>query len=213
MKKIIYIALSALTMICNMSHAAAAGDAGFLENMPHIAGAALGSFESEEKQFANLITVGTLEEVIQQDGHGYKDFVRGQLGARASDRDVVIMRRLVHLDDPAAGVAEPYAVILGQATGLLAGIDGMTPQETDLWAYLYALIQFNKGWVLPQMADDHSLVAEPEVIAHAGGNIVHAGGPMDYVRPVVGKVDFDGTMAVLNAKIDAYRIVKELPAL
>jgi hypothetical protein len=216
MKKFIYMALSALMMIGNMSHAAAAGGAGFLEGMPRmdfsrwtIGPADIG----EEIRFGNLVMLGKVEEGLAQGDQQYKDFLKEGLGARASARDVAIMRQLVHLGNPAADVADPYAAILAQATDLLGGIGGMTPQETDLWAYLYALIQFNKGWVLPQMADDHSLVAEPEVIAHAGGNIVHAGGPMDYVRPVVGKVDFDGTMAVLNAKIDAYRIVKELPAL
>jgi hypothetical protein len=206
MKKTIYVALGALTILTNLANAA-----GFLATLPRMD--TIPAFHMQMMPMNNLAMLGKLEEGIQQDqAGGYAQFLRGLVAGSATARDISIVRKLAHLNDPAAGVADPYGQILAQAQGLLAVIPGITPEETDVWTHFYSLCVLNKGWRLPQMAGDHSHMGPGEVIPHAGGNIIVPAGPVDYHINGL-KVDFDTTMADFHQKLNSYRATAGLPAL
>ena len=200
MKKIIYMALGALTMLTNLANAA-----GFLSGVPHIE-----DFTAFHAQVMPICQLEKLAKVQEGMIHGEDPSVlRNQLPAIVNDRDVLIMQRLVHLVEPAAaGAADLYGQILGQAAALLADIPGINPAETDLWAYFYSIVILQKCWSKAQMPDDHSHV----VPDHLVNNHFVSGWPEEIVINGV-RMDFDVTMLDLTAKNNAWRASVGLPPL
>jgi hypothetical protein len=178
MKKTVYMALGALAILTNLGNAASVDpDRGFLVKMPRMTTTYV--FNDEMMGMEKLTVVGRNIEAGQIE---QATLFRSMLGERITDRDVQIAQRLTHLNEPAGDVADPNGQILAQTTTLLADIDGITPEETAVWARFYALCIFWVGWSAPE------------------------DGAQNYYMPRQGGArNFDRTMADFHGILDAYR--------
>ena len=210
MKKTIYIALGALTILTNLANAASLSPAqdGILPTLSHV---------NSEEDYHDLHQ--NITQLIEWSIKKASGCPIGQdtLNNGITERDVTIMQHLPSLNllDSEDGPCGDMPSLAGMPVESLAGIT-MTEQEKELWRFLHSLFTSTTVWESSQEGEkDVSIVATYGGVSTRG---VLLGGYNEIANtlllqafPQICKsVNFEGTMKKLNEKIDAYKASVEL---